>query len=84
MTRDRGRTNKGVWKRTKAEAGGQRRGQVNNLGKKWQRFGLGSVALETERPKSLHILEEELTELSDRLQVRDRNPGQLPDFWLEK
>lgn len=86
MTRGRGRSNKGVWKRTKAEAGGQLRGHVNNPGKKWWWFGLEPVALgmERERPKSPHILELEPIKLSDRFQVRGRNPGQLPDFWLEK
>lgn len=46
--------------------------------------GPGKGERERERDKITYILDIELVELSDRLEVSDRNPGQVPDFWLEK
>lgn len=41
----------------------------------------GAVALEMDREtKITYILDVELVELSDRLEVSDRNPEQVPDF----
>lgn len=75
---------RGVLKRTKVEAGDWLRRHVSDPGKKWWRFGLGWWYWKRrERQKSLHTLEVEPIELSERLGVGGRNSGQLPDFWLE-